>query len=32
LEIQIREKLQRLTDQNQASDFQRYAKPRSPKN
>lgn len=31
LEIQIREKLQRLTDQNQASDFQRYAKPRSPK-
>ena len=32
LEIQIREKLQRLMDQNQASDFQRYAKPRSPKN
>ena len=31
LEIQIREKLQRLMDQNQASDFQRYAKPRSPK-
>lgn len=32
LEIQIREKLQRLMDQNQASDFQRYVKPRSPKN
>ena len=31
LEIQIREKLQRLMDQNQASDFQRYAKTRSPK-
>ena len=31
LEIQIREKLQRLMDQNQASDFQRYAKNRSPK-
>ncbi len=31
LEIQIREKLQRLKDQNQASDFQRYAKTRSPK-